>query len=66
MAQLSQFMDAALQDSLKNCLMFLVIDPMDHSVIQWWSYLYFLSTASKASFPRFSWVKAKSTIYKHL
>lgn len=34
MAQLSQFMDAALQDSLKNCLMFLVIDPMDHSVIQ--------------------------------
>ena len=25
-------MDAALQDSLKNCLMFLVIDPIDQSV----------------------------------
>ena len=41
-------MDAALQDSLKNCLMFLVIDPIDQSVFQWQSsaYAYLLSIAS--------------------
>lgn len=34
MTQAQQCIDAALQDSLKNQLMFLVIDPMDRSDIQ--------------------------------